>query len=106
MVQLMPVHPKNPSSLASPKCRLVLPFWYWLTQAVLEKRPLNGCNSSVVADEMVLTAKPEKLDLSIFSYKTIYTVSKKTRHQTLAHNFTKCSPIFGILSLLDSAGNL
>jgi len=79
IVQLMPVHPKTPSSLASPKCRLVLPFWYWLTQAVLEKRPLNGCNSSVVADEMVLTAKPEKLDLSIFSYKTIYTVSKKNK---------------------------
>jgi len=25
---------------------LVLPFWYWLTQVVLEKRPLNGCSSS------------------------------------------------------------
>jgi len=21
---------------------MVLPFWYWLTQVVLEKRPLNG----------------------------------------------------------------
>ena len=38
MVQLMPLHPKTPSSLASFKCRLVLPFWYWLTQVVLEKR--------------------------------------------------------------------
>jgi len=28
------------------KSRLVLPFWYWLTQVVLEKRPLNGCSSS------------------------------------------------------------
>ena len=27
MVQLMPVHPKTPSSLASFKSRLVLPFW-------------------------------------------------------------------------------
>ena len=36
-----------------------------------------------------------------------YTVSqKKTRHQTLAHNFTKYLPIFKILSLLDSLGNL
>jgi len=25
------------------KSRLVLPFWYRLTQVVLEKRPLNGC---------------------------------------------------------------
>jgi len=33
-------------SLASFKSRLVLPFWYRLTQVVLEKRPLNGCSSS------------------------------------------------------------
>jgi len=32
-------HPKTPSSL-------VLPFWYWLTQVVLEKRLLHGCSSS------------------------------------------------------------
>ena len=30
-------------SLAPVKSRLVLPFWYRLTQIVLEKRPLNGC---------------------------------------------------------------
>ena len=46
MVQLMPVHPKTPSCLASFKSRLVLPFWCWLTQVVLKKRPLNGFNSS------------------------------------------------------------
>ena len=40
--------PKIPKSLASFKSRLVLPFWYQLTQVVLEKRPLNGCNSSSV----------------------------------------------------------
>jgi len=33
-------------SLAPVKSRLVLPFWYQLTQVVLEKRPLNGCSSS------------------------------------------------------------
>ena len=42
MVQLMLL----PSSLASFKSRLVLPFWYRLTQVVLGKRPLNGCSSS------------------------------------------------------------
>jgi len=47
MVLLMPLPPKTPSSLASFKSRLVLPFWYWLTEGVLEKRPLNG-NSRVV----------------------------------------------------------
>jgi len=46
MVQLMPLHPKTPSSLASFTSRLVFPFWYRLTQVVLEERPLNGCSSS------------------------------------------------------------
>ena len=32
-------------SLAPVKSRLILPFWYRLTQVVLEKRPLNGCSS-------------------------------------------------------------
>jgi len=48
MVQLMPLHPQTPSSLASSKSRLVLPFWYRLTQVVLEKRPLNGCTVVVI----------------------------------------------------------
>jgi len=46
MVQLMPLPPQTPLSLASIKSRLVLPFWYRLTQVVQEKRPLNGCCSS------------------------------------------------------------
>ena len=49
MVQLIPLpFPKTPSSLAALKSRLVLPFWYRLTQVVQEKMPLNGCSSSVV----------------------------------------------------------
>ena len=35
-------------SLAPVKSCLVLPFWYRLTQVVLEKRPLNGCSVVVV----------------------------------------------------------
>ena len=45
VAQLMPLHPKTPSSLDSFKSRLLLPFWYRLTQVVLENRPLNGCSS-------------------------------------------------------------
>jgi len=37
-------------SLASFKSRLVVPFWYQLTQVILEKRPLNEYSSSVVRD--------------------------------------------------------
>ena len=37
MAQLMPL------SLASVKSRLVLSFWYRLTQVVPDKGPLNGC---------------------------------------------------------------
>jgi len=35
-----------------------------------------------------------------------YTVSQKTRHQTLAHDFTKYQPIFKPFSLSDSVVNL
>jgi len=42
MVQLMPLHPKPPSSLASFKSLLVIPLWYWLTQVVLEKGRKTG----------------------------------------------------------------
>ena len=42
----MSLHPQTPSSLASFKSRLVIPFWYRLIQVILEKRPLNGCCSS------------------------------------------------------------
>ena len=48
IVQLMPLHPKTPSSLASFKCKLVLPFLYHLTQVVLENWPLSGCSVVVV----------------------------------------------------------
>ena len=38
MVQLMPLHPKTPSSVASFKSRLVLPFWYQHTEVEYEIR--------------------------------------------------------------------
>ena len=38
--------------------------------------------------------------------KGYYTVSQKTRHQTLGHNFTNNYPIFKIFSLADSVVNL
>ena len=50
MVQLMSLHPKNPSFPASYKSRLVLDF-----QVVLEKWRLNGCSSVVVIAFSALT---------------------------------------------------
>ena len=40
MVQLMPLHPKTPQT--------GLPFWYWLTQVVPEKWPLNAYNIIII----------------------------------------------------------
>ena len=48
MAQLMPLSVCYSLSLAPVKSRLVLPFWYRLTQVVLEKRPLKvvvTCNN-------------------------------------------------------------
>jgi len=39
-------------------------------------------------------------------YNHHYTVSQKTRHQTLGHNFTNYYSIVKIFSLADSVGNL
>jgi len=44
----------KPHYLASFKSRLFLSFWYWLTQVVLEKRPLNIVSSILTeADELM-----------------------------------------------------
>ena len=48
-------HTKTPSSLASFESRLVLPFWYQLTQIVLEKRSLNGCGSNSSSSSSMFT---------------------------------------------------
>ena len=52
MVQPMPLLPKTPSSLASFKSKLALPFWYQIIQVVLKKRffSLDKCSSSSSCD--------------------------------------------------------
>ena len=51
MVQLMPL--PSPSSLASFKFRLVVPFWYLRTEVFLAKRPLNRCSVVIVVVQLV-----------------------------------------------------
>jgi len=63
LVQLMPLHPKTPSSLASFQSRLVLPFRYRLIQVVQEKRPLNGCSNRSIWNKMV--TKKRRTDLEV-----------------------------------------
>ena len=61
MVQLMPLHPKTPSTLASFKSRLVLPFWYQLTRVVQEKRPIYVCSVVLVVLRNPCKCKPSRV---------------------------------------------
>jgi len=70
MVQLMPLHPKIPTPLASFKSRLYLRFWYRLTQVVLEKRPLvTGCDVVVTAASLIIGTE---LNATILLYDHCY----------------------------------
>jgi len=78
MVQLMRLHPKTPSSLASFKSRLVFPFWYQLTQVILEKRPLHGCSSSSsyvgefhVVDEFFVAFEQDKNKIVSLDFRVL-----------------------------------
>ena len=62
--------PKTPSSLASFKSRLVLPFWYRLTQVVRDKRPLNCGHSS----------SSNSLSLHTVCFSAFNTVGRKEGH--------------------------
>jgi len=69
-------------SLASVKSRLALPFWYRLTQVVLEKGPLNGCVCEIILTLAITTPKQQyhNADLShIRSSTSINPSEAKTR---------------------------
>jgi len=68
VVQLMSMHPKTAPSLASFKSRLVLPFWYRLTQIVQEKRPLNGYSSSSSSYVEKCSSTQKQLWLDYFAH--------------------------------------
>ena len=68
MAQLMPL----PLAVScSSKIQIGFTFWYRLTQVVLEKRPLNGCSSSVMVSILSLNHcahySLSVLSLSIFT---------------------------------------
>jgi len=72
VVQLMPLYPKTPQSLASFESRSVLPFWYRLAQVVLEKRPLNGC--SLLSVWVAKRCKSDAIDVKKRSNKNLETL--------------------------------
>jgi len=52
-------------SLASVKSRLVLPFWYRITQVVLEKGPLNVCVCVCIQDNLGKPVLKHKTSLDL-----------------------------------------
>jgi len=89
MVKLIPL--SSPSSLASFKSRLVLPFWYRL-KVVLEKRPLNRCTSSYVCNASVQNT---------IRFTTMHFVlSEIVRTSTIAWKVQSDSLLWGNLRLL------
>ena len=69
MVQLVPLPSQNPIISCLTEIQIFLPFWYRLTQVVLEKRPLNGCGST----------SSSSIDIKIILSQTIH-----HRHYTTA----------------------
>jgi len=72
-------------SLASVKSRLVLPFWYRLTQVVRDKGPLNGCVCVYIHTYAECLIKPYYLIffviyISIFSILSVCTCTCCSAH--------------------------
>ena len=70
------------------------------------RRTIRHRPPTVIAYDMELHVTDVTIILFPLPHSHLHRESKKTRHQTLAHNFTKYWTIFKILSLLDSVGNL
>jgi len=86
-VQLMPLPSQTPSSLASFKSRLVLPFWYRLTQVVPEKRSLHGCSSSSSSSEYsaVISKLVQKLSDTAVMQSAIKSLTHRLQYSWIHH---------------------
>jgi len=81
-------------SVAPVKSRLVLPFWYRLTQVVLEKRPLNGCSCSSKVRRLAQCQFP---GLAVSSAKILICFSNK---EAVLSNSTRKLLLFEITKML------
>jgi len=72
------------------------------TQTTYQRMLTEFCKLRLFDPETIMTDFEQAI---MNAFRSLHGESKK-RHLTLAHNFTKYLPIFKILSLLDSVGNL
>jgi len=88
MAQLMPL----PLTVCcSSKSRLVLPFWYWLTQVVPEKEPLNGCSLLLLLLQEPWDQRPlVSIACVVVSFHLL---------QSWAKLFSSCSPVLHQLTM-------
>jgi len=106
MVQPMPLHPKPPSSLVSFKSWLVLPFWYRLTQVVLEKRPLNGScissssNSSPHTRSHSGDVHPSQSLKCGFKFVLLFFIIKDTWYDTIQDAILTCNQKLAWVNLI------
>jgi len=97
MIQLMPL--PQPSSFASLKSRLVLPFWCRFTQVVPEKRPLHGCLSvSISGNGARYCIEPVCMSVCYLPVP----VSQKSHVQT-PRNFLYTLPVAVAVSMSDDS---
>ena len=92
IVRLMPLHPKTQSSLASFKSRLVFTFLVLACTAVLEKRPLNWCSSSI----MIILLKAFAVYSIVCDDAKSWAsgiLNQKSWYCTFAHNLFRFWPI-------------
>ena len=74
---------------------------------MIASSPTKQCHSEKSLSEFYPQDGGEsQLALKLRHCHPIYTVSQKSRHQTLGHNFTNYYPIFKIFSLAHSVVNL
>ena len=123
IVQLMPLHPKTPSSLASFKSKLRFTLLVPAYPVVLEKKPLNGCSSSSLYGMSAVSSikdvhtegkrgcqKSTNVDMGEGVFKLQWTSTNCTINYTnpcdnfllgkMAQKWAKVTPFHGMINLV------
>jgi len=71
---------------------LVLPFWYRLTQVVLEKRPLNGCSNGCSISQVIGSEDRLRNDLYCVEWGVkLYSNSNLPRTVDVLYGSSSCT---------------